>query len=339
MNFNQWMLTICFLLPLLVQAQLLEEQYSESNPTPQETSLRIAVISDMNGDYGSAEYSIRVHKAIEHLTKIKPDAVLVTGDMVSGEKKGLDYKGMWNGFRVAVTKPLTESNIPMLVSPGNHDASGWPGFEGERKVYKEEWNNYFTNYLTKNQKVKLISTENYPFYYSFSLKNVFFMAIDATTQIELNTKLKLWLKEQSENNLGYKHKVVFSHYPFHPIAINRENDFITDKNNAVFKMLKSNGVTLFLSGHQHAYYPAIWQDIRFVGQACLGGGPRKYIGTTKVSQYSFTMVDFQDRLLIDAYYYPKFDQPVDRKTLPSSIKTPKGGSIVRDDIALKKRGF
>lgn len=315
---------------LFAQETVQEVFYSDNEPP-----LRIAVISDMNGDYGDSTYSIRVHKAVERLQKLKPDAVLVTGDMASGEKKGLDYKAMWKGFRDTVTMPLTQANIPLLVSPGNHDASAWKGFEIERKIYKEEWTSYHNDYLSKNNTVKLISMENYPFYYSFSLKNVFFMAVDATTQLELSSAQKAWLIEQSKNAINYSHKVVFSHYPFHPLAINRENDFIADKGNVLFKSLKQNGVNLFLSGHQHAYYPAMWEGVRFIGQACLGGGPRKLIGTSKVSQYSFTVVDFDSMIKVDAYPYPSFEIPVERSTLPTSLKTPKGAALIRDDLQLK----
>jgi 3',5'-cyclic AMP phosphodiesterase CpdA len=317
-------------LNLFAQETLQEVYYSENEPP-----LRIAVISDMNGDYGDSSYSIRVHKAVERIQKLKPDAVLVTGDMASGEKKGLDYKAMWKGFRDTVTLPLIQSNIPMLVSPGNHDASAWKGFELERKIYKDEWTTYLGDYLSKNSTVKLISMDNYPFHYSFVIKNVFFMAIDATTQLELSSLQKNWLIEQSKNAQTYAHKVVFSHYPFHPLAINRENDFIADKGNVLFKNLKQNGVNLFLSGHQHAYYPAVWEGVRFIGQACLGGGPRKIIGTSKVSQYSFTIVDFESQIKVDAYPYPNFEIPVERTSLPTSLKTPKGGSLIRDDLQLK----
>ncbi len=301
-----------------------------------DSPLRIAIISDMNGDYGSSLYSIRVHKAVEKIQELKPDAVLVTGDMVSGEKKGLDYKAMWKGFRDTVTIPLMQSNLPLFVAPGNHDAPGWKGFEIERNTYKEEWTDYYKDFLSKNPSTQLVSMENFPFYYSFVIKNVFFMAIDATTQLELSNQQKIWLENQSKNSNQYKHKVVFSHYPMHPIAINRENDFIADKNNSVFKMLKANGVKLFLSGHQHAYYPAMWEGVRFVSQACLGGGPRKYIGTKKTSDYSFTIVDFNEEIAVDAFTYPTFNTPIDRKTLPTGFKTPKGGSITRDDLVLKK---
>lgn len=325
-----FLLTLFTSLDLFAQEVVHEVLYNENEPP-----LRIAIISDMNGDYGDSTYSIRVHKAVERIQKLKPDAVLVTGDMASGEKKGLDYKAMWKGFRDTVTLPLTQANIPMLVSPGNHDASAWKGFEIERKIYKDEWVTYFNDYLNKNNVVKFHSMENYPFYYSFSIKNVFFMAVDATTQLELSSAQKNWLIDQSQKTTNYLHKVIFSHYPFHPLAINREADFIADKGNVLFKSLKQNGVNLFLSGHQHAYYPAMWEGVRFIGQACLGGGPRKIIGTSKVSQYSFTVVDFDSLIKADAYPYPNFETPVDRSTLPTSLKTPKGGSLIRDDLQLK----
>lgn len=329
-------LCLTLLLSLLISQQLFsQDSLLEFSLGENDRPLRIAIISDMNGDYGSPDYSIKVHKAVERLRTLKPDAVLVTGDMASGEKKGLDYKAMWKGFREAVTNPLTESDLPMLVTPGNHDAPGWKGFEIERKIYKEEWNNYHNDYLSKNQSVRLISMENYPFYYSFAIKDVFFISIEATTQLELSSAQKLWLENQVKTNAGYKYKAAFSHYPFHPLAINREGDFIADKNNTVFKMLKANGVSLFLSGHQHAYYPATWEGVRFVGQACLGGGARKLIGTSKVSPNSFTVVDFEDTIKVDAFAYPKFEIPIARETLPKSIKTPKGGFLMRDDLSLK----
>ena len=57
--------------------------------------------------------------------RLRPDLVLVTGDMVAGQRAGLDYGAMWAGWHRAVTDPLRAAGIPMAVTPGNHDASGY----------------------------------------------------------------------------------------------------------------------------------------------------------------------------------------------------------------------
>jgi len=46
--------------------------------------LRVAVISDMNGSYGSTEYESTVDGAVRRIVALKPNLVISTGDMVAG---------------------------------------------------------------------------------------------------------------------------------------------------------------------------------------------------------------------------------------------------------------
>lgn len=295
---------------------------------------RIVIISDLNGSYGSLKYDSRINKAIDRIITIKPDLVLVTGDMVAGQKSGLNYKGMWQAFEAVVTIPLSNHGIAVFVTPGNHDASAYSGFEGERKIYKDIWLKYQENYLLSSG-IELLSMNNYPFYYSFKSNNTLFIALDATTTNQITGAQRSWLLEQVSREKEVDHKVIFSHMPMSPVAQGRDNDYIRDPNNELFSLLKAQKVDLFLSGHHHAYYPAVFNDVRLVSQSCLGSGPRKLIGGSSVSEYSFTMVDLEEHIKVDAYKYPDYKTPVNRQGLVKQIKSPKGGYIIRDDIALK----
>lgn len=296
---------------------------------------RIVIISDLNGSYGSTKYDSRITKAINKIIEIKPDLVLVTGDMVAGQKSGLNYKAMWKAFEAAVTIPLSNHGIALFVTPGNHDASAYSGFEGERKIYKEVWSAYQEKFLNTSG-IEFVSMDNYPFYYSFKLNNTLFVSLDANTTTQITGNQKTWLLTQVNVASDVSHKVIFSHMPMHPVAQGRENDYIRDPGNELFKTLKANGVDLFLSGHHHAYYPAVYDGVRMVSQSCLGSGPRKMIGGNSVAEYSFTMVDLEDKIFVDAYKYPDYKTPVSRSSLVKQIKSPKGANLVRDDIALIK---
>lgn len=59
---------------------------------------RVVVISDLNGSYGSTDYSSHVSRAVSRIKEIKPDVILITGDMVAGMKNGLNYQAMWDSF-------------------------------------------------------------------------------------------------------------------------------------------------------------------------------------------------------------------------------------------------
>ena len=106
-------------------------------------SLRVAVISDLNGSYGSTDYNPRVNAVVERIIKLAPDLVISTGDMVAGQRRPVlsetQVKAMWQAFHAGVTDPLRSAGIPLLVTPGNHDASAYGGFEGERRIFTEQW--------------------------------------------------------------------------------------------------------------------------------------------------------------------------------------------------------
>ena len=103
----------------------------------------IALISDLNGRYGSTVYNDRVSDAVDTVIRMQPDLVISTGDMVAGQKQPqLDrdrLDQMWQGFNLTVADPLSRSGIPFAVTPGNHDGSGFPEYALERERFRVQW--------------------------------------------------------------------------------------------------------------------------------------------------------------------------------------------------------
>ena len=287
---------------------------------------KVIVISDLNGSYGSKNYEKSVFQAVSKIAEINPDMVLVTGDMVAGQKKGLDYFGMWDAFHQAVTIPLRKFNIPLAVTPGNHDGSGELGFKLERDIYVQQWKKY-------KPKVEYLNQDFFPHYYSFKKNDILFISLDATMVGSLHQKQKQWVVSQLELYQNFRHIVVFGHIPIFAVVAKKSSEILADLE--LQEIFRRYGVDLYLSGHHHAYYPGYYDGVRHVSQACLGGGPRKLIGQESVSKKSFTEIIFRDdgSISVEAYAAPNFSQKIDRLTLPKSIKH-KSFELMRDDLLL-----
>jgi 3',5'-cyclic AMP phosphodiesterase CpdA len=289
-----------------------------------EHPLRVAVVSDLNGSYGSCDYAREVDAAVDRIVRARPDVVLSAGDMVAGQRRGLDYGAMWDGFHAAVSDRLARAEIPFAVCPGNHDASGYPAFAGERAIYEREW-------LARRPSIELADGSHYPFRYSFVLGPALFVALDATLVGPLDAEQMAWLDRELARHADVPVKIVFGHVPLYPFAIGREDHHIGDP--ALEALLVRRGVSLFLSGHHHAYYPGRRGSLRLVSSSCLGSGPRTLLGSSVQSERSVIFFEVTERGVraLDAYAGERFDRPVDRRTLPESV-----GSfemrIERDDL-------
>jgi len=289
-------------------------------------ALRVVVLSDLNGSYGSTTYESSVHQAVSALTAtVKPDLVLVSGDMVAGQQAGLDYGAMWQGFHAAVTTPLTQAGIPVAPAPGNHDASAYPGFEAERDEYLAQWQ------PARRPAVQMADDSNFPFRYSFTFKGAFFVALDATTVGQLSSAQKTWVQQQLDGAVGYPVRIVYGHVPIRPTAVGRETQVMGDS--AFESMLKARGA-LFVGGHHHGYYPGVTNGLRHVVTPCIGAGPRALIGTSGASPRGFVVIDIAGGQVtsVQARTGTGFSSNIARSALPASISS---GShlLTRDDLA------
>lgn len=273
--------------------------------------LRVAVISDLNGSYGSTQYMDSVHAAVDRLVAVSPDLVLSTGDMVAGQHPRVDHPAMWESFHGAVSDRLREAGIPFAVTPGNHDASGYGVFAEERALFVDEWS-------ARRPDVQMVDDAQYPLRYTFVAGPAFFVSLDATTVGPLSDEQMRWLDAQLAA-APRAVKIVFGHVPLHPFAIGREREHIGDP--ALEELLNRHGVELFVSGHHHAYYPGRRGDLRLVSTACVGAGPRPLIGTRDRSPKSLVMfeVTADGVRALDAFGGEAYDRRVERAALPPFV--------------------
>lgn len=296
-----------------------------SSGAPPIEPVTIAVVSDLNGSYGSTTYQAEVHAAAAAVVALAPDVVLSTGDMVAGQQAGLDYGAMWAGFHAAVSDPLAQAGIPFAVSPGNHDASAYGGFEDERQIYVDEW-------TPRKPELEWIDDSAWPLYYSFTMGSVLFVALDSTTIGPLPAVHMAWIEEQLVAGAEKPVKILYGHVPLWPFAQGREDEVIGDP--TLEAMLVEHDVTNFVSGHHHAYYPGKKAELGLVSMACLGAGPRALIGDGATSPRSILRIEITgdgEVQVLDALGGAAFDEPIDRATLPASL-TYGGVTITRDDV-------
>lgn len=279
-------------------------------------TVRIVVISDLNGSYGSTSYGNDVHRAVQATINLAPDLVLSTGDMVAGQRRPhlseAEVKAMWRAFHTAVTDPLAEAGIPLAVTPGNHDGSAYPGFEMERRIYRDEW-------TARRPDLGYVGPDTYPFFYGVDLGVARIVSLDATRIGHLDAAQMGALATVFDG--AGPARIVFSHIPLWPFGIGRETEIIGDP--ALEALLADVGVDLHLSGHHHVFYPGFVSRFSVVSQAELGGGARRLIGTRTKSPRSITLLEIASdgTILISAFRAPDFKTPVDVRALPDSIRT------------------
>ena len=286
--------------------------------------LRVAVVSDLNGSYGSTSYADTVTRAVDRVLAWEPDLVLSTGDMVAGQRAGLDYRAMWSAFHAAVSDRLAGAAIPFAVTPGNHDASGYSTYAGERAIFVSEW-------TSRKPELEYLDDSDYPLRYSFTVGPALFVSLDATTIGPLSGEQMTWLEAQLVAGADKPVKIVYGHVPLYPFAIGRESEIIGDAE--LERIADEHGVTAMISGHHHAYYPGRRGSLRLVGTACLGSGPRALIGTSDPSPRSVLLLEIEDGELrtVDAWSGAAYDTVVERSTLPETVG-PAATRIQRDDL-------
>lgn len=293
-------------------------------------SLRVAVISDLNGSYGTTQYSPRVALAVQRIIALAPDLVISTGDMVAGQRRPVlsrsEVHAMWDAFHEEVTDPLSRAGIPLVVTPGNHDASDYGGFEQEREIFAEEWR-------VRKPSLDYIDQNDFPFFYSFRMKGITFVSLDATVVGPLQGGQAARLRDAA---MGQDTVIAFSHLPLWPFAIERETEVIGDP--GLQELFALIDLDLHLSGHHHAFYPG-WKDgVAFVGQACLGAGTRRLIGTDTRSEHAITVLDVSEHgdISVSAFTGEGFSDLLDWTALPPRLVH--GATILtRLDLVKEKR--
>lgn len=297
--------------------------------------LKILVISDLNDAYGSVTYSTEVHRLVGRIKDINPDIILCGGDMVAGQKASLrrsQLDSMWSGFQAAVLEPIQQMNIPFGFTMGNHDAS--PNYKNDREAASAFWTAY------KDQaKLTFVDDTHFPYYFSYLKNNVLFLSWDASSSV-IPDAVKSWMVAQLSSDYARKARgrIVLGHLPLYALveAKNKPGEVIADAD-ATLAFFKDHAVDMYISGHQHAYFPGSKQQVTLLHSGCLGGGPRPLIGHDAPAYKSYAIIDIPKKGGMSKASILGFVAPDDRKipisTLPREV-TGFNGTVKRIDRSL-----
>ncbi len=272
-------LLICLLTQQLTQAQ-----------TPETDTTRLVVISDMNNSYGSTSYNRYVDSVLVWIEKLQPDAVLTAGDHIAGQSlklKQTNIYAMWNAFGDKIAGPIHDMGIPLGVTMGNHDASGSGQFDHERKIAEEYWS-------SRPSPVNKTDDDHFPFYYSFTVNNLFILSWDASYH-QITEAQKQWLAGElkSETARNASHRILIGHLPLYSIAQGRNRPGeVLNEADILFELLRDSGVDIYISGHHHAYYPAVKEGVLLLSAGAVGSGPRQLLGSDVSPRRTLSVIDF-----------------------------------------------
>ena len=280
-----------------------------------------ALISDMNGRYGSTFYNERVRDAIGIIVRTEPDAVLSTGDMIAGQKQpkfdAAWLDSMWAVFDETVAKPLAQAGIPLLPTPGNHDGSGLPGFGLERERYAGYW--------SSEPEVALLAGSEWPRRYAARLGGVLVLGFDGTRPGPLPADERDFLERMlTDHGRDSACTLVMGHLPMWPFAKGREREIVADP--ALLDLLHRQGVDAYLSGHHHVYYPGVDEaGMLHLSVGALGGNARAFSGQVLRQSHSMALLECTEGVVRTlALEAPHFDQQVPDVRLPETVTGPLG---------------
>jgi hypothetical protein len=132
----------------------------------------------------------------------------------------------------------------------------------------------------------------FPQDYSFLLDGVFFAIIDVSSPAVKNEQIA-WLTQQlmTVESKNARLRVVMGHLPLYAVAEgrNKAGDVVANAD-ALLMLFEKHGVDYYISGHHHAFYPAKKGNVKLVFAGCLGGGPRRLIGSRQKPVRTLTML-------------------------------------------------
>lgn len=278
----------------------------------------IALVSDLNGRYGSTTYDSRVSKAVSTIIALNPLLVISTGDMVAGQKQpqldGPHLDRMWQGFNQHVTDPLAKAEIPLAVTPGNHDGSGYPQFELEQVHFSKQWQERYAG-------LEILPGSEWPRRYAARLNDFLLISFDGTKPGTLpEQELDFVANMLEKHRPSAKAVIVFSHLPMWPLARGREHEILDDS--ALLDLLHRFDVDVYASGHHHLFYPGVDEGgMIHLGIGALGGNARAFSGSATRQPHSFAVLQFEDGALrVKAFSAPAFASEIERAGLPPEIK-------------------
>ena len=302
--------------------------------------LRIAVVSDLNASYGSTTYEWQVDSIFARLPRLwQPDLVVSGGDMVAGQSTALSdaqLRAMWDGFDSHVASRLRAANLPFVFTLGNHDGSGAGGFGRDRDRAAEYWRD-----PAHKPAMQYVDDTHYPFYYSFTFGETFFVSWDATDAAISEAELG-WVRTQFSSEAAKKARKRFlvGHLPLYAVVSDKNKaGEVLNQPDKLRALMEELDVHMYISGHQHAYYPGKRGDVQLLNAGAAGSGPRRWLNLDKAPVHTVTIMDvFLER---DTIIYSTYDikekvagemRLFDEKVLPKVV-VGFNGFVLRHDVS------
>ena len=308
---------------------------------PPRGDVRLLVISDLNGIYGSTDYDPEVDLVIKLIPFWNPDLVVCSGDMIAGQNPSLSpeqIRAMWAAFDRHIGAPLRQANLPFGFTIGNHDASSAVGYNKDQFLFQQERDlavEYWQN-PQHDPGVEFIDTFEFPFYYTFKYDEIFFLAWDGSSSRIPPEKLA-WVEKSlaSAQAQQAKMRILLGHLPLYAVAIGRDRPGeVLNNAEQLRQMLEKYDVHTYISGHHHAYYPAHKGELQLLHTGILGSGPRPLIEGNLPAWKTLTVVDvYFERAELTTYttYNLETFELIEYQQLPRLLMG-HNGMILRRDI-------
>jgi hypothetical protein len=291
--------------------------------------LRLGLISDLNSSYGSTTYIPQVSQGLRQLLALQPQLLVCAGDMVAGQKRGLSagqLDAMWESFARTVLAPVRQAGVPFLPAVGNHDGS--PGFTADREAARRFW-------TPRRQALGLrfVDPADFPFHYSALQNEVFWLVWDASSSRVPAEQLN-WARRQLASPAARQARLrlVVGHLPLAGISQGRDRPGeVLDQASAIQELLESGSVQAYISGHQHAWFPARRGQLDLIQLGALGSGPRRLLQGSIPPQQSYATLDvnWQNATILETTYAVATGRPVAWNRLPAQLNS-RSGSLSRN---------
>jgi 3',5'-cyclic AMP phosphodiesterase CpdA len=223
---------------------------------------------------------------------------------------------MWEGFARTVLLPVRQAGRPFLPAVGNHDGS--PGFEADRAAVRRFW-------TPRRQALGLrfVDVGDFPFHYSALQNDVFVLVWDASSSRIPASQLS-WARQQlaSPEARQARLRLVVGHLPLVGVSQGRDRaGEVLDQAAAVQSLLEQGRVQAYISGHQHAWFPARRGQLDLIQLGAMGSGPRRLLQGDIPPQQTYTTLDinWQNSSLVETTYAVASGQPVAWSRLPASL--------------------
>lgn len=308
---------------------------------PQRGDIRLAIISDLNSNYGSTDYLPEVITGMKLLPDWQPDLVICGGDMVAGQSLDLsasEIEAMWAAFDAKILAPVRSAGLPFALTLGNHDASGYQenSPSGKRFTYvldRQESEKYWQGHQSDTD-LTFVEASGFPFYYSFTNKDIFYLTWDASSA-NVPPEQVAWADKalSSPAAQNAKLRIVLGHLPMYAVSQKRDRpgEYLNGANE-LRQLLERHNVHTYISGHDHAYFPGKIGNLNTLNLGALGSGPKSLLATTAAPFQTLTIMDVFLATATTVYttYNMNTLKVVDPQALPRQIVGPTGRELRQD---------